>query len=174
MNNVEQLIGLLNRFKLSFYHFTDDRNLASIRDHGILSMRELGRRGIVPITGGNQWSLDADRRSGMDEYAHLCFLRQHPMEWSARQDGRIERSRFLRIDPDVLTLPGVMITDQVSNKSGAVPKPANDMIPSLDFKVMYTRTDWKDPQIKERRQRAKLYEILVPTRVPPAFILDFA
>ena len=172
MNNIEQLIGLLDRFKLSFYHFTDERNLGSIRAHGLLSMRELRNRGIVPVAGGNQWSLDADLRAGMDRYVHLCFLRQHPMEWSARQDGRIERSRFLRVNPEVLMLPDVMITDQVSNKSGVVPKPANDMIPTLDFKVMYTRTDWKDPAIQERRQRAKLYEILVPARVPPDLITN--
>jgi hypothetical protein len=110
----------------------------------------------------------------MDAYAHLCFLRQHPMEWSAREDGRIERSRFLRIDPKVITLPDVMITDQVANKSGVVPLPANDMIPNLDFKVMYTRTDWKDPEIKERRKKAKLYEVLVPNCVPTEFIRDFA
>jgi hypothetical protein len=174
MNNIEQLIGLLNRFKLSFYHFTDERNLCSIREHGLLSMRELRQRGISPVAGGNQWSLDADLRAGMDAYVHLCFLRQHPMEWSARQDGRIERSRFLRVEPEVLTLPGVMITDQVSNKSGVLPKPADDMIPGLDFKVMYTRTDWKDPAIQARRQRAKLYEILVPTTVPPDFIANLS
>jgi hypothetical protein len=96
------------------------------------------------------------------------------MEWSARQDGRIEKSRFLRVSPEVLTIPGVMITDQVSNKSGVIPEPANDMIPKLDFKVMYTRTDWKDPEIKERRQRAKLYEILIPTRVAPELIANLA
>lgn len=173
MDKIEQLIGLLDRFKLSLYHFTDDRNLGSIKAHGILSMREMRLRGIVPITGGNQWSLDADARCGMDAYAHLCFLRQHPMEWSARQDGRIERSRFLRIDPKVLTLPDVMITDQVANKSGVVPIPANDIIPNLDFKVMYTRTDWKDPEIKERRKKAKLYEVLIPKCVPAEFIRDF-
>jgi hypothetical protein len=172
MEKVEQLIGLLDRFKLSFYHFTDERNLDSIRAHGLLSMRELRRRDIAAVTGGNQWSLDADQRAGMDAYVHLCFLRQHPMEWSARQDGRIAQSRFLRIDPKVMKLPGVMITDQVSNKAGVVAKPANDMIPNLDFQVMYTRTDWKDPAIQERRQKAKLYEILVPERVAPELITN--
>jgi len=120
MDKIEQLIGLLDRFKLTVYHFTDEINLESIRTHGILSMRELRARGIVPVSGGNQWSLDADLHSGMDAYAHLCFLRQHPMEWAARQDGRIEKSRFLRIDPRVLALPHVMIFRR------APPPPAPD------------------------------------------------
>jgi len=174
VDKVEQLIGILGKARIPFYHFTDTRNLDSIREHGILSMTELRARGITPVTGGNDWSLEADARFGMDRYVHLCFLRQHPMEWNARQDGRIEKSRFLRIDPKVLTLDDVLMTDEVANKSGVVPKPANEIIPSLDFKVMYTRTDWKDPAIRDRRQRAKLYEILVPSRVPPELILDFA
>ena len=52
-----------------FVHFTDGANLALIREHGFLSMRELQRRGIkVPGPGGNQWSRDADKASGMDAY----------------------------------------------------------------------------------------------------------
>jgi ssDNA thymidine ADP-ribosyltransferase, DarT len=173
MEKVEQLIGILKKVRgHSFYHFTDTRNLDSIREHGLLSMRELRHRGIIPITGGNEWSLDADARCGMDAYVHLCFLRQHGMEWRARQDGRIAQSRFLRISPEVLRLPGVLITDEVSNKAGVIPKPADEMIPKLDYEVMYTRTDWKNPAIRARRDKAKLYEILVPSNVPTDYILD--
>ncbi len=172
MEKIEQLIGLLERFKLGFYHFTDESNLESIRAHGILSMQQLREREISTVPGDNQWSQDADRYCGVDAYAHLCFLRQHPMEWSARQDGRINKTRFLRIDPSVLRLPDVMMTDQVSNKSGVKPRPANDLIPELDFQVMYTRTDWKDPEIQQRRKKAELYEILVPDCIPVDYITN--
>ncbi len=59
-----------------YLHFTDEANLASIRKHGLLSMRQLKQRGIeIPAPGGNQWSQDADAASGMDAYVHLCFVR---------------------------------------------------------------------------------------------------
>jgi len=106
----------------------------------------------------------------MDAYVHLCFFSEHPMEWLARQDGRIEQSRFLKIAPEVLQLPGVMITNGVANKADMVPQPAEAMIGQLDLKVIYTRTDWKDPAIQERLKAARRCEVLVPGRVPAAMI----
>ena len=103
MSDVEKLLEILGKLKSSFYHFTDVRNLPSIRNHGILSMRAMRQMGSLPTApGGNAWSQDADIGSGMDGYVHLCFFDEHPMEWLAKQDGRIERSVFLEISPEIL------------------------------------------------------------------------
>src|SRR3954470_14809416 len=69
-----------------FYHFTDTRNIASIKSQGgLFSLRQLRQRGILPTApGGNQWSHEADERLGLDSYVHLCFLDQHPMEWRVK------------------------------------------------------------------------------------------
>jgi hypothetical protein len=86
----------LQRFGItSFYHFTDTRNLPSIKAHGgLLPWSQI--RGNVVAPGGNDWSHDADAIKGQDNYVHLCFLPEHPMEFVARKDGRIQESRFLR------------------------------------------------------------------------------
>lgn len=165
MGDAQKLAEILSSKGASFFHFTDTRNLPSIREHGLLPMRELRARGIVPASGGNEWSLDADARSGMDAYVHLCFFREHPMEWLARQDGRIQDSRFLKIVPTVLHAPGVLITDGVSNKADVLPQPAEHMISKLDLEVTYTRTDWKDPKVQVRLKAARLCEILVPGKI---------
>lgn len=170
MSNIEKLITILTKAKLGFYHFTDTRNLLSVESRGLLSMRALWEEGIAARPGGNDWSLDADRRCGMDAFVHLCFFSEHPMEWLARQDGRIESSKFLKIDPSVLRIPGVLITDGVANKANANPRPAEEMIGNLDLKVIYTRTDWKDSAIQERLKAARLCELLVPKHVPVALI----
>jgi hypothetical protein len=49
-----------------FYHFTDKANLASIRQHGLLSTNELRRRGLLSSfkTGGDTNSLRSDFASG--------------------------------------------------------------------------------------------------------------
>src|SRR5207248_10665715 len=48
------------------FHFTDSRNLGSIRDRGgLYSKAKLDEMGIKVYTGGNQWSLDADKIFGM-------------------------------------------------------------------------------------------------------------
>lgn len=170
MRDTEKLIEILEKNKLGLYHFTDIRNLASVGASGLLSMKTLRSRGLSAIAGGNEWSLDADRYSGMDAFVHLCFFRSHPMEWRARQDGRIEETKFLKVSPAVLRLPGVLITDGVANKSGMKSAPVEEAIASLDLEVIYTKTDWTKPEIKERLKVAKVREVLVPDGVPIDFI----
>lgn len=165
MGDAAELQKILADKNRCFFHFTDTRNLPSIREHGLLSMYELRERMIIMAPGGNDWSLDADKRSGMDRYVHLCFFEEHPMEYIAKKEGRIERSRFLRIDPSVLTMDGVLISKEVSNKAGALPKPADEMVGELDLQVIYTRTDWSDAKIQARLRAARKCELLVPGQV---------
>ena len=170
MNKTEKLVEILTKGKFRFFHFTDTRNLPSIQEHGLLSMRSLREKNVVIAPGGNEWSINADLRSGMDGFVHLCFFDEHPMEFLATKDGRIRESKFLRILPDVLLTEGTLITDMVANRADAVTKPAEDMISKLDLKVIYTRTDWKDPKIQARLKAARRCEILVPKSIPIKFI----
>lgn len=95
------LPGIDRRLKriYALYHFTDRRNLPLIREHGgLYPLAKLRKKNIeVPAPGGNQWSHDADEIKGMDEYVHLCFCNNHPMEHVARQAGHIGQSscRFI-------------------------------------------------------------------------------
>lgn len=164
---------LIERYKIrSLYHFTDEANLPSIREHkGLYSVEQLECRGIaVPKPGGNQWSRDADAYKGFQRHVHLSFMDDHPMKFHAEQDGRIGPVRILQIDPQVMNLPNVVYTKDVSNKRGVPALKFDEAVEQLDFEVMYTRTDWKDPEIQERLRIAKKAEILVPNFVPIGFI----
>lgn len=173
MSDIDKLIEILAKSRNSFYHFTDTRNIPLIRQTGLYSTRaQRDRQRVAIAPGGNDWSLDADRRSGMDAYVHLCFFSDHPMEWIARQQGRISETLFLKIAPEVLRIPGTQIVDTVSNRADAVPHPAEEMIRKLDLKVIYTRTDWKDPAVQDRLKAAKKCEILVPDHVPANLIMN--
>ena len=156
----------------SFYHFTDRRNAASIRERGgLYSLAALREMGIeIPAPGGNDWSHDADEMKGLDRYVHLCFRPNHPMEYVARQDGRIADSVYLQIHPDILRTEGVMFTADVSNKSGVEVIPLANALEIIDFKVLYTRTDWSDPEVQQRLRQAEKYELLVPNHVPMKYI----
>lgn len=136
-------------------------------------MSEIKQLGLSVVTGGNKWSLDADVSKGMDRYVHLCFMSQHPMEFRAKEERRIEVSRFLRIDPSVLRLSGVLISTNVSNKADAAYGPAESVIEEVDQEVIYTKTDWKNAAIKARLLAAKKCEILVPQSVPTEYIKSF-
>ena len=150
------------------YHFTDRRNLPSIREKGgLYPMAKLKKKEIEVIApGGNEWSKDADGMKGMDAYVHLCFRNNHPMEYLARQEGRIKDTIFLQIHPDVMTWDGVLFTDDVANKRGVETHTIAVARKLIDFEVLYTRTDWSDPKIQARLQQAEKYEILIPKKIP--------
>lgn len=139
-----------------FYHFTDMRNLESIRKFGLFSTAKLGASQIVPVYGGNDVSLAADKAFGVDHYVHLSFSADHPLLHIARQAQRIEQPRVIRVAPEVLLLEGVKICDGVSNKAGMVLGEPMETLRKLDLDVLYFRCDWNDPAIKERRKIAKL------------------
>lgn len=150
------------------YHFTDRRNLDSIRAQGGLHpLSDLVKKGVnIPAPGGNQWSRDADELKGMGRYVHLCFRSNHPMEFLARQDGRIGDSIFLEVHPSVMQFPGVMFTPDVSNKAGVQAVSIAQAAELIDFEVLYTRTDWSDQAIQQRLKQAEKYEVLVPCLIP--------
>jgi hypothetical protein len=156
----------------TLFHFCDRQNLPLIREHGgLYSLEYLDVMGItVPVPGGNDWSHEVDRRKGLHRYVHLCFHNRHPMEYRAREAGRIQNSIFLRIDSAVLKRPGVMITDDVSNKAGVILQPLDRASELIDFEVLFTRKEWRDPVIKARLQKARKSEILVPDFIPIALI----
>lgn len=154
------------------YHFTDVRNLRSIKERGgLYSTAILRLMGITDfIPGGNDWSFEADRLSGMDEYVHLCFKPNHPMEYIAKQEGRIQRSVFLLVEPAVIRLPGVRFSAGVSNKSGVEICDIEQAKGIIDYDVLYKWMDWRDPEIQARRQAAEKCEILVPDHIPIKYL----
>ena len=95
------------------------------------------------------------------------------MVFHAKSKGRLERVVYLRIQPEVLLLPKVMITGNVANQSGVVPGLAREMLDNLDLQVIYERTDWSNPSIQMRLQAAHRCEILIPDHVPAKFIEEF-
>jgi hypothetical protein len=156
----------------AFFHFTDMRNVPSIKKlGGLYSLRELRKRGIeITSPGGNEWSHDADVQRGLDQYVHLCFRDSHPMEYLARKDGRIKDSIFLSIHPDVRRFEGVRFSADVSNKSGVPIHTVQDAVELIDFEVLYTKTDWHDSAIKARLQAAQKCELLVPDHIPLKYL----
>ncbi|TSD85190.1 DUF4433 domain-containing protein, partial [Mycobacterium sp. KBS0706] len=89
-----------------------------------------------------------------------------------RKEQRVSDTVFLRINPCVIKATGVLVTSEVSNKSGAIREPPSTMLDKIDLDVIYTRTDWKNSEVKARLNSAKLYEILVPKIVPINMILN--
>lgn len=161
------------RFKVPcFYHFTDTRNIPSIQTRGgLFPWSELNGDVIAP--GGNDWSHEADERNGLHRYVHLCLFNQHPMEYRAKERGSILESRFLRIDPSIIHRDGIIFFPDVSNKTDVEQLALAKAVDEMDFEAVYDQTDWRDPEVQKRRQKAKKYELLVPGHIPLDLITGF-
>jgi len=152
-----------------FYHFTDTRNLASIEAcGGLLPWSQAKGAAVAP--GGNDWSHTADAIKGQDTYVHLCFLPEHPMEFVAKRDGRILESRFLRINPRIINMPGVLFCADVANKSGVKTLSLSEAVAQMDFDIVAPAHGRISPALYERKNRASRYEVLVPRKIPLSLI----
>lgn len=168
-----ELNDILFRYRINnVFHFTDDRNIESIRQHGgLFSAEQLDLKKITVVyPGGNEWSREADATKGVHKYVHLCLRNTHPMVHIAKKEGRIGSSTFLYIDKHVLFKDGVMYSSGVSNKRGVSIMAMEDAIQRIDWEVLYTRTDWNDPDIQRRLQLAEKAEILVPDHIDLSLI----
>ena len=163
------MINLLKKHNIRcLWHFTDKSNLDLIVNFGgILSLKHITERNIkVPVFGGNEWSHDADRHKGLDHYVHLTFLDDHPMLYTAKQEERIKDPIWLFIDPSILLNSGVRYSADVSNKSGVEIVDEETAKNEIDFDVLFTFMDWRNPEIQQRRQTALKSEILIPDIIP--------
>jgi len=167
---------IIRKFKFDgVWHFTDKSNVKSIAQNGgLLSLGELERKGIlIPSPGGNQWSHDADKMKGLHEYVHLAFVDDHPMLFRAKQDERIKEPVWLKIKAEILLCEDVLFCSDVSNKSGVETLTPIEAKDAIDFEVLFTYMDWRDPEIQARRQAAIKSEILIPNIVRVDMILGY-
>ena len=169
---IEKADKLISKYKIpGFYHFTDTRNIDSIREHGILSQRQLKEKNIDPVAcGGNDLSRKLAERMRLDDYVSLCFRSTHPLEFLARQRGDIKGATYLHVAPQVLALDGLMFSEGVSNGLSSKIVPIAAALDIIDFEVLYTHTDWATPDIQSRLQLMERSELLVPKKVPLSFI----
>ena len=164
----------MERSELTELHYiTPIANLPSILRLGILShnwakrvahksvaMEEIqDRRARVTVPGGRK----------LHDYVNLYICARNPMMY--KRQAQYKKLCVLKVSPDVIDLPGVVITD--GNASGdyvrfsAAPKGLATVDRDWTF-----ADDWRDPDPIQyyRKKTAKCAEVLVPERVPPDYI----
>jgi len=167
---IDDLLKVIQKYAKfdGVWHFTDRANLESIQQHGLLSLAESGRRNItIPAPGGNEWSHNADRRKGLDEYVHLAFIRDHPMLYAAQnEESRILNPVWLKIELSVLSREDVLFTPDVANKRSIHTLTTQQATAQIDFDALFAYLDWTDPEVQRRRQAAKKSVRLMPNCIP--------
>lgn len=171
MSVLEQFVQALQANRHWLYHFTDERNIGSIKQHGLVPTSELKRLGIAAVTGGDESSLSIDQHRGFDNFVRLSFCRKHPMAHTAKEQGRIANVRILLVPPAVLLREGVLMADRVATANEAVIGPPAELVPKMDFEATYKRIDWKVPENWERRNAAEKWEAMIPGVIEPALVV---
>jgi SRSO17 transposase len=69
-----------------------------------------------------------------------------------------------------LLISGTKITLDVANKTTTSLLDVSSGSDQIDWEVLVTRTDWKDPAVQERLKKARKCEILIPNIVPITYI----
>src|SRR5437867_9209452 len=144
-------------------------NLPSIMEHGILSHRQAEkvshksvamteiqkRRAAVVVPGGRP----------LHEYANLYICARNPMMFM-RKSQHLTLC-VLSVTPDVLDLPGVIITDGNASSDYISFRAAPDGLKIVDRSMTFA-DDWTDPDYIQflRKKTAKCAEVLVPDAVP--------
>ena len=93
------------------YHFTDRRNLDSIRRNGgLYSWQYCDTHNIeIPYAGGDSTSRSLDCRYDLEDYVRLSFCDDHPMTYRLSQNGY--DLVLLKITVDVAELETTLFSD---------------------------------------------------------------
>lgn len=94
-----------------FYHFTDERNINSIRKFGgLYSWYYCHQHGIeIPNPGGDSQSRNLDTRYDLQDYVRLSFCNDHPMAFRKHKEGA--RLVLLKIKIDVAAFQDTAFSD---------------------------------------------------------------
>ena len=87
----------------SLYHFTDTRNIPSIKLHGLYSIAALRARlnleiGTDFIPSSSESSRNIDYSRGLSNYIRLCSAQNHPMATRALSEERIDSVSWIKLD----------------------------------------------------------------------------
>jgi hypothetical protein len=158
---------------VELHYITPITNLGLILEHGILShVHAAAHQHISVAEGGIQ-----DRRANkvvpsgrpLHDYVNLYFHARNPM--MAKRQERHAELCVLRVSPDVLDIPGAIVTSQNASSDYALFRPAPDGLVIVNYELVFAR-DWRDPdQIAYWVKKSiKCAEVLIPDRVGPEFI----
>lgn len=167
--NWQDYLDLLNDNGIEYlYHFTDKRNLSSIRRHGgLYSWAYCERNNIaIPNQGGDDFSRSLDRRYGLQDYVRLSFCEDHPMAYRLKQSGA--DIVVLKISTDVALLKDTLYSDINAADSAHTHGGSLAHLRMVNFDaVKRTYVSKDDPDFKPHQA-----EVMVKTFVPLKYILN--
>ena len=90
-------------YTTSLYHFTDSRNIESIKKNGLYSFAGIKKKleldiGTDFFPASSESSRLIDYRKGFSNYIRLCSEQNHPMVTIALNENRINNVSWIKLD----------------------------------------------------------------------------
>lgn len=148
------------------YHFTDVRNIPSIKRHGgLYSWDYCDKHNItIPCQGGDKKSRDLDRKYGLQDYVRLSFCEDHPMAYRLKSAGC--NIKVLKVKADVALLKDVQFSDMNAADNRHQHGKTLRHLQMVDFNATKMRyLSNLDPKFKPRQA-----EVMVRTFIPLKYI----
>lgn len=151
-----------------FFHFTDKRNLKSIKENGgLLSWKYCEEHNIqIENAGGDETSRFLDTKHKLEDYVRLSFCTDHPMAWRLKQDGCT--LVLLKIKVDVAWLQGTLFSDINAADNAHHHGPSLDDLKRVDINATRMRYLPNTSEFFKKHQA----EVLVKTHVPLEYIVN--
>ena len=164
----EPVVEVLRRYGcLTLFHFTDASNVESIRKHGLLSASSITKQEIVSTMNSDDLSRTLDQACGLQDYVRLSFNANNPMRFVAVKEKRISKPVIVVIKLEVVSRSGVLFSDCNATRKEAVISPRPEVV---RFDVVKASNQF---QVKHSLRHLYQAEVLVPSPLPPEFIVDF-
>ena len=151
------------------YHFTDIRNITSIKKHGgLLSWHYCKTHNIIiPSPGGNEGSRNLDKRYKLEDYVRLSFCTDHPMQYRLELDGCM--MVLLKIKIDVAWFKDTQFSDKNATDSSHKHGGNLDDLRGVNFAATQrTYISRNDPAAFKLHQA----EVMVRTFIPKEYIIN--
>jgi hypothetical protein len=159
---------LESKYVRHFYHFTDRRNLASIKRYGgLYSWSYCESHNItIPYAGGGSTSRSLDSFYGLEDYVRLSFCSNHPMMYRLEQEGY--DLVLLKISVDVALLEETLFSDMNATDNNHQCGSTLDDLKKVNFVAV------RETYLKSTHKYFKYHqaEVLVKTFIPIEKILN--
>jgi ssDNA thymidine ADP-ribosyltransferase, DarT len=152
---------------------SDATNLASILERGVLSFSSaeaVAHKSIAKLeVQTRRAAVQVPNGLPLHDYANLYFNARNPMMYTFHE--RHEELVLLCVSPEVLDLPGVVLSDMNAARGVARFGPPSEIFPILDRERIFAEWWVHDDLVDQDRHKGEMCaEVLVPTAVPPEYV----
>lgn len=154
----------------TFYHFTDRVNLESIKmNKGLFSWNHLDKKNINVVSPGSGVEARWEAKSfGLSDYISLSFVKDHPMKYVARKEGRISNPIILEISIEACFWKETQFSTMNAADNRSIKGKNLEVLKKCKFSI-FNQNYFNLEGLDKKYYQA---EILIKTRIPIKYITN--